>query len=249
MRMMNSRITIGLIMGGLMFSSIGYAVSTKPLKQKQTQKQKQQRRLKINPITEDEDAWMANAETDVYRVGSFENITLGYSAKNGWDLNLLLVNSQILGSNKQFQGDMFFNIAKTFAINPVLSITVGLQNGIAVANQQPHLWFNYTFLDGRYDVTPWLLLHGGSYFANASLTGTARQVGFITGTEITFIPHQLSLQMDYVSGHQSLSGATVNMLLNLTPHWQMYMGVYVPEQNSGNEFAGLIGFNLSTKCF
>jgi len=242
-----------------MFSSISYAVSTtthstKPLKQKQTQKQKQkqqkqQRRLKVNPITEDEDAWMANAETDIYRVGSFENITLGYSARNGWDFSLSLVNSQILGPNKQFQGDIFFNIAKTFTINPVLSITVGSQNGIAVANQQPHLWFNYSFLDGRYDVTPWLLLHGGPYLANAALTGTARQVGFITGTEITFIPHQLSLQMDYVSGHQALSGATVNMLLNLTSHWQMYMGIYVPEQNSGNEFAGLIGFNLSTKSF
>jgi hypothetical protein len=106
---------------------------------------------------------------------------------------------------------------------------------------------NYTYLDTRYDVAPWLLLHGGTYIANAALTGTSRQVGFITGTEITFIPNKLALQMDYLSGHQSLSGATVNMLVNILPQWQMYMGVSVPEKNSGNEFAGIIGFNLSTK--
>ncbi|MGZ4980956.1 MAG: hypothetical protein ACXWE4_06610, partial [Methylobacter sp.] len=64
---------------------------------------------------------------------------------------------------------------------------------------------------------------------------------------ITFIQDKLSLQMDYISGHHSLSGATVNMLLNITSHIQMYMGVAVPEQNTGNEFAGIVGFNLSTK--
>jgi hypothetical protein len=52
--------------------------------------------------------------------------------------------------------------------------------------------------------------------------------------------------MDYISGHHSLSGASVNMLYNITPRCQIYMGVLVPEQDSGNEFAGILGFNLST---
>ena len=69
----------------------------------------------------------------------------------------------------------------------------------------------------------------------------------MTGTEVMLIRNKLSLQMDYISGHHSLSGATVNMLLNLTSRFQLYMGVSVPEQNSGNEFAGIIGFNLSSK--
>jgi len=90
-------------------------------------------------------------------------------------------------------------------------------------------------------------MHGGPYLANAALTGTSRQIGFMTGTEITFIQDKLSLQMDYVSGHHSLSGATVNLLLNITSRFQMYVGVSVPEQNSNNEFAGIVGFNLSTK--
>ncbi|MDI1277614.1 hypothetical protein [Methylobacter sp.] len=116
-----------------------------------------------------------------------------------------------------------------------------------MVNLQPQLWYDYTYLDNRYDVAPWLLLHAGPYLANAALTGTSRQIGFLAGTEITFIQDRLALQMDYISGHHSLSGATVNLLLNITSRFQMYMGVSVPEQDTANEFAGIVGFNLSTK--
>ena len=237
--------TVALILTitGLIYSSVDYAAESK----QKTKSHRQQKRLKINPVTDSEAAWTANTETDVYQAGTFQNIVVGYSATHGWDFSLSLINTQIFGSNKQFHGDTFFNIAKTFDINNDFSIVAGSLNGVALVNRQPQLWYDYTYLDTQYDVTPWLLIHGGSYLANAALTGTSRQVGFITGTEITFIQNKLLLQMDYISGHQSLSGATVNLLLNITSRCQIYMGVSVPEQNSGNEFAGIIGFNLATK--
>lgn len=228
---------------GLMYSDINYAAES----QHKTKSHRQQKRLKINPVTEKENAWVANTETNVYRAGTFQNIVVGYSALHGWDFSLALINTQVLGSNKQFQGDSFFNVAKTFVVDEDLSITAGSQNGLAMVNLQPQLWYDYSYLDSRYDITPWLLMHGGPYLANAALTGTTRQVGFMVGTEITLVQDLLSLQMDYISGHHSLSGATVNMLLNVTPRFQLYMGVSVPEQESGNEFAGIVGFNLSTK--
>jgi hypothetical protein len=237
--------TIILTISGLIFSGVGYAADSKH--NAKSKSHRQQKRLKIKPVTENEGAWTANTETDVYRAGTFENITVGYSASNGWDFSLSLINTQIFGNNKQFQGDTFFNIAKTFDINDDFSIVAGSQNGVALANVQPQLWYDYTYLDNQYDATPWLLIHGGPYLANAALTGTSRQVGFMTGTEITFIQNKLSLQMDYISGHQSLLGATFNLLLNITARCQIYLGVSVPEKNSGNEFAGIIGFNLSTK--
>jgi hypothetical protein len=235
--------TIILTITSFLHIGIGYAADSTH----KARTHRQQKRLKVNPVTEYEDVWIANAETNVYRAGTFENITVGYSAINGWDYSLSLLNTQLLGSNKQFQGDAFFNIGKTFDIDTNFSIVAGSQNGFAVVNVQPQLWFSFTFLDNRYDVTPWLLIHVGPYLANTALTGTSRQIGFMTGTEITFIQNKLSLQMDYFSGHQSLSGATVNMLFNITPRCQIYMGVSLPEQNSGNEFAGILGFNLSTK--
>ena len=224
------------------FSGVGYAAVNKV----KAKSKLQQKRLKINPMTDYESAWIANIETDTYRDGTFENMTVGYSANDGWDFSLSLLNTQVSGSNNKFQGNTFINIAKTFDINNDFSITVGTQNGVALVNAQPQVWFNFTFLDNRYDLKPWLLFHGGPYLANAAITGTSRQVGFLTGTEITLIQNKLSLQMDYISGHHSLSGAAVNMLINITPRCQIYMGVLVPEQNSGNEFAGIIGFNFST---
>ncbi|MGZ5006927.1 MAG: hypothetical protein ACXWE9_05000 [Methylobacter sp.] len=232
-----------LTITGLISSNAGYAAES----QHKTKAHRQQKRLKVNPVTDEENAWTANAESDVYRAGTFQNVVIGYSARNGWDFSLALINTQILGANQQFQGDTFFNIAKTFTVDDDLSIVVGSQNGLAMVNVQPQLWYDYTYLDNRYEVTPWLLMHGGPYLANAALTGTSRQIGFLTGAEITFVQDRLALQMDYISGHHSLSGATVNLLLNITSRVQMYMGVSVPEQNSNNEFAGIIGFNLSTK--
>lgn len=239
----NFTVTLVLAIAGLMYSGADYAVESK----QKAKSHRQQKRLKINPVTDNENAWTANTETNVYQAGTFQNIVIGYSARHDWDFSLSLINTQILGPNNQFQGDSFFNASKTFDVNNDFSIVAGTQNGLAMVNLEPQLWYNFTYLDNRYDVTPWLLMHGGPYIANAALTGTVRQVGFMTGTEITFIQNKLSLQLDYVSGHHSLSGATANMLLNITSRFQMYLGVAVPERDSGNEFAGIVGFNLSTK--
>lgn len=245
--MHNHKITVLLAIIALISSGVGGAAVKKVnVKSKLTKSKFQQKRLKINPMTDYEGAWIANIETDVYQTGTFENISFGYSSYNGWDFSLSLLNTQIIGNNKHFQGDTFINIAKTFEINHDITITIGTQNGLAMVNTQPQLWFNFSFIDNRYEATPWLLLHGGPYIANAAITGTSRQVGFLTGAEITFVQNKLSLQMDYISGHHSLSGASVNMLYNITPHCQIYLGVLVPEQRSGNEFAGIMGFNLST---
>ncbi|MCX7087813.1 MAG: hypothetical protein NTV00_07145 [Methylococcales bacterium] len=232
-----------LTLGGLGVSREVYSADS----QRKAKTHQQQKRLKVNPITDNEDAWMANAETDVYQAGTFENVALGYSARYGWDFSVALLNTQLLGSNNNFVADTFFNVAKTFDINDAISIVVGSQNGLALLNTQPQLWYSFSFIDNRYDAMPWLSLHGGPYLANAAITGTARQVGFIAGAELTLIENAVTLQMDYISGHHALSGATINLLLNITAHTQIYWGVSIPEQNSGNEFAGIMGFNFSSK--
>lgn len=226
-----------------MFSNVGYAA----VKKVKAKSKLQQKRLKINPITEYEGAWVANVETDVYQAGTFENMTLGYSLRNGWDFSLSLLNAQVLGNNNHFQGNTFVNVAKTFELNNQFSITIGSQNGVALANPEHQSWFNFNFMDNRYDLNSWLSLHGGPYLANAAITGTTSQAGFLAGAEITAIPDKLSLQMDYISGHHALSGAAVSMLYNITSHCQIYMGLLVPEQHSGNEFAGIMGFNFSSQ--
>lgn len=208
--------------------------------------QQQQRRLKVNPMTDFENAWAATLETDIYRAGTFENFTAVYSAQNNWDIGISLLNVQILGGHNSFQGEPFINLTKTLDLNNNISLTIGALNGMTLSNNQPQVWLNFSFMDMRSDLTPWLKIHGGSYFANRAITTVSNQAGFLTGLEIEVVPNELSFQLDYTSGHHSLSGANVNMIFNIRPKFQVYLGVYVPEQDSGNEFAGVIGFNLST---
>lgn len=204
---------LSVMIVGLTVSRIGFAADS-PHKAKNHQ---QQKRLKVNPIPDNEGAWIANAETNVYQAGTFENLTLGYSARYGWDFSVSLLNTQVSDPNNHFIADTFFNIAKTLDITEDLTVVVGSQNGLALVNTQPQLWYSFTFVDNRYDLSSWLLVHGGPYLANAAITGTSRQVGFIAGTEITFIKNTLSLQMDYLSGHHALAGGMINLLLNITP--------------------------------
>lgn len=238
-----------LSIAGLIYSGAGHAAldNNRHVDKQKTKQHRPQKRLQINPVTDEDNAWTVNTESNIYRAGTFQNIVIGYSAFHGWDFSLSLINTQILGGNKQFQGDSFFNVSKTFTIDKRFSIVAGSQNGVAMVNTEPQLWYDFSYLDNRYSPTPWLLLHAGPYLANAALTGTVRQAGFIAGTEITLIRDRLALQMDYISGHHSLSGATANLLVNITSRFQMYLGVAVPERDSGNEFAGVVGFNWATK--
>lgn len=245
--MRNQNLIIGIAIAVVMTHGICYAaVNPLKTKPKQTKAAVKQKRLKIKAMTDYDGAWVANIETDVYSLGTYENLTAGYSANNGWNFSLSLLNAQFIGNNNVFQGETFFNLSKTIALTRDISITLGSQNGIALTNAHPQTWFNFDFLDSHYVLNPMVLLHGGTYLANKAITGKSRQVGFLAGLEITFIPDQLALQMEYISGHQSLSGANISLLYNLTPNCQLYLGVLVPEQRSGNEFAGIMGFNFST---
>lgn len=245
--MRNDNLIIAIAIAAVMTNGICYAavnpVKTKPKHAKTAVKQK---RLKIKAMTDYDGAWVANIETDVYSLGTYENLTAGYSANNGWDFSLSLLNVQVIGNNNVFQGDTFFNISKTIAPARDFSITLGSQNGIDLMNAHPQSWFNFDFLDSHYVLNPMVLLHGGAYLANKAITGRSRQIGFLAGLEITLVPNQLALQMEYISGHHALSSANISLLYNLTPNCQLYLGVLVPEQHSGNEFAGIMGFNFST---
>lgn len=225
------------------------SVSTDVTAQKKKQADKSnttQKRLIVNAMTDYEGAWVANVETDIYQLGTYENFTFGYSAKNDWDFSVSLLNVQIAGSNLSFQGEPFVNTAKTFVFTSQLEITLGSLNGFTSGTVGPTQWLAFNFIDFQYVPVAGIEIHGGPYLANKAITGTSRQAGFQTGIEIDLLGDRLALNMNYISGHQSLSGANVNLTFNMTPLFQVYLGVLVPEANSGNEFAGVVGFNYSS---
>jgi len=52
-------------------------------------------------------------------------------------------------------------------------------------------------------------------------------------------------EMDWFSGDNNLSGAVVNNYWQATQIVALYAGLQVPAAQSGNAFAGIVGFALS----
>ena len=206
------------------------------------------KRLKITPNLELEDAWSFNLELNVYRDVSYLNTGIDYSGFSGWDFNITTYSIPISGNGSQLsEYDTYLGISKTFDITEDMSISFGSQNGTTLlANSNRH-WHNLTYCNITYQIIPTMNAYVGPYYANANLTYSGNQVGVITGMEWKVIQDKFHITGDYVSGHQSVSGATINFQYIIIPNLQLYVGIIVPETNSGNEFAGVVGFNVSTK--
>lgn len=205
------------------------------------------KKLNTRPNIANEDAWSYNAETNIYNGTMYLSQGVTYSAANGWDIGIAAYNTPLYGGGAQnYENDGYLSIAKTFELDKKTLVIVGTQDGTTLVTDT-HEWHAFHFANIRRDITPWLSTYVGPYYANASLTTTYNQVGFMTGFVAKIIPGVLHIQGDYVSGHQNVSGAVVNIQWYIKPAVQLYTGVIVPESNSGNEFAGIIGFNVSTK--
>lgn len=206
------------------------------------------KRLRVTPNLVTEDAWTVNLESNTYQGTVYLSPMIDYSGKNGWDISIATYNIPVQGGGAQnFEYDTYLGLSKTFQVNNKTQVLVGTQDGTTLL-ASPREWHQFHFANVRYDVFSALNIYVGPYYANQQLTTTVNQVGFMTGMQLKVIPNKIHIQADYVSGHQNVSGAVVNLQWFVVPKFQLYMGIIVPETNSGNEFAGIFGFNWSTKA-
>ena len=93
-------------------------------------------KLRTNP-NQIEDVWTVSNELNYYHEPNqpyqntlYENITLDYSASNGWDFQLASYNIPLVGGGAQnYQADTYFNISKTFIISQDFQAVLGTQSG------------------------------------------------------------------------------------------------------------------------
>lgn len=207
------------------------------------------RRLKTKPI-ESEDAWTATLESNIYQGTVYLNPYIGYSGFNGWDISISSYNIPTHGGGAQnFEYDTYIGISKTFSVLEDTDIMIGSQNGTTLFSNPGRRWHSMSFANIRQDITDNIMVYVGPYYANAALTTAGNQVGVMTGTELKVIPNKFHITGDYISGHQSVSGGIINLQYFPHPKVQLYVGIIIPEKNSGNEFAGIVGFSLNTKEF
>lgn len=177
----------------------------------------------------------------------YVNPTIDYSASNGWDFQLASYNVAVVGGGAQnYQADTYINISKTIPLPKSFMVTLGTQNGITLDGGSKALHnVDYGLL--AYQSNKIFNLHAGPFWANKSLTTTTDYIGFTGGFSIEAIPNFLTFTGDYFSGSNNLSGAMVNTWFRVLPTTQVYLGIGVPETNSGNEFYGALGLSVSSQ--
>ena len=203
------------------------------------------KRLDTTPNKTSEDAWTLGLESNTYATDTYLNPTLDYSAAGGWDFSIA---SYGVKTQKAQSSDynLFLGISKTIDVTDGLSVLIGTQIGTNLFGNT-HPIQGIGFANIVYDITEWLTVYSGMYYANREMSHIANEIGIMSGMTFKLIPGTLHLQADYIGGHSAVSGAEVNLQYSITETVQGYIGVIVPEKNSGNEFAGVVGFNISTK--
>ena len=220
----------------------------------------------IDAEDRDKDRLALNFETDVYyyQATDYAAPMLTYSTQ-GWDLGVSSQNVLMSGGggSQNFQNDTYLNIAKTFKYGHLhksldrLSTTVGTQNGLVIPlsdGAEPgkinhNTLHQFYFIDT--DITlikNRLSVHVGPYYVNQALSTTTSYFGYETGIQAVLIPNKLRFNADYYSGNNGInsnvSGAVAQMTYSYNRSFELFAGVGVPETASGNEFYGLMGFNL-----
>jgi hypothetical protein len=154
--------------------------------------------------------------------------------------NVPMIGSASSSNGQQY--DTFLNLTKFFYLDDWI-LGVGTQNGTSFGgrNKQFH---NFDFAQATYEWGEWLKISAGTYFINNALSASSQNVGALVGLDIEFIERVLWTEMDWLSGNNNMSGAVVNQFWKPRDLVVLYAGVQIPASQSGNHFAGIIGFGL-----
>jgi hypothetical protein len=205
------------------------------------------KKVNVTPNTRNEDIWTFTLESNTYQQTVYLNPTLDFSSRNGWDIEIASYNIPVYGGGAQnYEWDSYINLSKTFDISTQFKAVVGTQNG-TTAFSTVRQFHNVDYGLMVYQPIPTVNFHAGSYWANKALTVTTDYLGYTAGFSFEPIKNKLIVQGDYFSGSNNVSGAIVNVFYRFLPKAQVYVGVGVPETDSGNEFYGTVGFSLASK--
>jgi hypothetical protein len=205
------------------------------------------RKVDTTPNGQDGDVWTLTLESDTYLQTSYLSSILGFSSRNGWDIQIASYNIPVYGGGAQnYEWDSYINLSKTFEISRQFKAIVGSQNGTTLfsTSRQYHN-IDYGLL--AYLPTQSINLHAGPYWANKALTATTDYLGYTVGFSLDLIKDTITLQADFFSGSNNASGAVINLNYQVLPKAQIYIGAGIPTPNSGNQFYGIVGFTLSSR--
>lgn len=181
-------------------------------------------------------------ELNFYSNTVYENTSLQYYG-HSWNVGIQSLNIRLSGSQAQnYESDTYFNLGKSFEIFDKTSLEFSGMVGTNFDGQlsQLHATGSTTV---NYQVFTNMSVYGGMYYVNDSLATIHQPLNFMSGFKLKLL-EKIVIVGDYYGGYNNLSGSMVNVYYKLTPNFRPYVGIQVPEKNSGNEFCGTVGFSL-----
>jgi hypothetical protein len=178
-------------------------------------------------------------ELNTYRDTLYNNWSIQHYSTD-WTYGVQIYNVRLDGIQMQnYENDTYLNISRKLTWNSI-TLESGVQAGYNFSTTAKKLHAT-SFIDASYEFNNSLSLYFGGYYVNDELATIHQPYNFETG--IKYKIGKVTIVGDYYSGHNNLSGASINVLYKLTPVFRPYLGILVPEKDSGNEFAGTIGFS------
>lgn len=178
-------------------------------------------------------------EYNIYRNTLYNDLSLQHYGPK-WTFGVQAVNIRYNSVQAQnFENDTYLNLSRKFDLGN-LTLEIGDQIGTNLDGLIKRI-HDTGFSDLTWNLSGNIFIHGGLYYVNDTLATKHQPVNFQSGIKVKY--NKFSLIADYYSGNNNLSGANLNLFYKLTENIRPYIGVQVPETNSGNEFAGTIGIS------
>lgn len=179
------------------------------------------------------------SDINIYDNTGYNNI---YFKKYGsiWSYGIQIVNLRLYGDQVQnYENDTYVNLSRKFTYQNFV-LEVGAQAGYNFSSDSTKKLHATSFVDLNYSIVDDLSIHFGGYCVNDELATKHQPYNFQTG--IKYKVDKFIITGDYYSGSNNLSGAIVNVYYQWFDNFRPYIGIIVPEKNSGNEFVGTFGF-------
>ena len=196
--------------------------------------------------------WTVQIEENYYHITNdnglpvntnYINAAFGYSFRSGLDLQLATYNCPLSGGGAQnFECDTYINSTQSFALNNRIKLNIGSQTGFVFSDTKHIHMVDFGLLS--YSPFNSVEMHSGVYYANVNINGAGFDIIGFTGGFVTSFGNKLRIEGDYFDGHNNLSGAQLSFFYD-----KFYVGLIVPETNSVDEFAGVLGFKTAFEKF
>lgn len=198
------------------------------------------RHIDVTPNQNNNNILTGATEFDLFGTSEYTNLMVDYSAMNNFDYQITITNIPLSdGATQQnYNYDSYFNLSYTQQFDDA-KIIFGTQNGTTLATNTS--WHNFDYILSQYDYKD-SNIHIGGYYANSGMSTTTDLFDFTAGFVYSF--KRVSLQTDYYDGQNNLGSTNVTLQYTITKNVQLYHGISIPNENSGNYLYGYVGVSL-----